>query len=135
MINSGNNMFLVVNGNQYVFMNSKFQNAFNEVFTGARSYIGKYAAVSVDYKWVVINAQGELMFEPCYADVEPMADNLFQVKERDYKGLWDIRGNQLLPDIYDQITKVNTDILQVIKDGLVGYVDYRGNWIYNPFSE
>ncbi|MFT7157047.1 MAG: hypothetical protein ACI8Q1_002062, partial [Parvicella sp.] len=46
--NSGNDMFLVVNGNQYVFMNSKFQNAFNEVFTGARSYIGKYAAVSVD---------------------------------------------------------------------------------------
>jgi hypothetical protein len=135
IINSGNDMFIVVNGSQYVFMNRAFQNAFNEVFTGARPYIGGYAAVSVDYKWVVINAQGELMFEPCYADVEPMADNLFQVKERDYKGLWDIRGNQLLPDIYDQITKVNTDILQVIKDGLVGYVDYRGNWIYNPFSE
>jgi len=132
---SDNNVFLAKSKTGYEFLNQEFLNPVGIMYANAKPFIGDYASVSINGRWSVINNYFALLFEPSYAEVTPISENVFKAQDALFEGMWNVKGEEILETKYDKISRVNGRILRVVKDGLVGYVYIDGRWIYNPFKD
>ena len=81
----------------------------------------------------MINKFGEELFEKSYSFIKPIASNIFYAQERAHYGLYNLDGSIIAEPIYDKINLIDTDIIQVVKEGKIGYIRCDGSWVFNPF--
>ena len=129
VLKSDNGLFLVKSDNGCVYYNENMENHFYEVYDNATSFKNGYASISRDGFWTTINTYGEELFEPSFGSIVPVASNFFYARAKLHYGLYDGKGNQLLPCEYDHIDRVSGSILRVVKNGNIGYLRVDGRWI------
>jgi hypothetical protein len=80
---------------------------------------GKFGVVDLENNWII----------PFNYDwIEPyFSDSLIKVRIDKNLGLINIFGEVILPIEYDQIGKINSELLIVVKDSKVGYVNAKGD--------
>lgn len=61
-----------------------------------------------------------------------MGGKYFQTLESAKVGMLNEKGVEVIPPVYDFLTKVSDEVVQVIKDGKVGYLHINGDVIYLP---
>lgn len=62
-----------------------------------------------------------------YVDSE---QGLIRVQKTDFYGMYDIKGNELIPAKYDEIQYHTNGLFMVKKDGLFGFLDRKGEIIF-----
>jgi hypothetical protein len=132
VLKSDNGLFLVRSNQGSVFYNKEMENHFFEVYDNATSFINGYASVSIDDYWTTINLFGEELFAPSFGSIVPVASNFFYARARRHYGLYDTKGNELLPCEYEHVDPINGSVIRIVKNGNIGYLRPDGTWILTP---
>ena len=120
--------------NNYVqFLDSTLSPVFRYDFYDAHPFVKGIATVRTRRGWQVLNRNGNLLSVASYQEIKPIANNTIQAKEFPKKGIYNYKGELIVPVEFERINFVSKTIMQVIKDGKAGYIDIEGKWIYNPF--
>ncbi len=101
-------------------------------FDVARIFQNQMAVVNIDNEWVVINKQGELLFNRKFEDL--ISDgNIFRYKKNGKWGWLNSDGKEIIqPDYEDTPGFGGKNIAPVKSNGLWGYIDKKANFVIAP---
>lgn len=125
--------FLYRSGKRAYFLDNTLTNIFKYNFIDARPFVQGIATVKTREGWQVINNKGNIISMGCFETLESIANNTIIAQEKPKFGLYNYKGENVIPVEYETIKGVSSSVIQVIKKGKVGYINTNGNWIYNPF--
>ena len=100
-----------------------------------------YLCESIQDDYIIINKNGHLgildklgnvLAQPQYDKIEPLAPGLFQVTKNAFQGLIHHNGKEILPLQYDAIEWVNKYFLKARKNRRWGLVGHNGKMIIEP---
>ncbi|MDX1445844.1 WG repeat-containing protein [Lishizhenia sp.] len=123
---------LIVKDQAYFYIDTELKKQFYYLFEEAKPFVNGYAAVKLEGGWTLIDKSGELQSFPGYRELSNCGGKYFQTLERAKVGMVNAQGVEVIPPIYDLITKVSDEVVQVVKDGKVGYLHINGDVIYLP---
>lgn len=114
----------------YQFYTQNLRPLWDQYFRNATPFKSGYATIYEQEGWTIIDEQGVRSTYGSFTQIEQIGSGLFQCTKKPLYGLYDNHGTQVLPTIYESIRFVNRDIVQVIKDGEVGYYSIKGASIF-----
>jgi len=123
-------MCLVQVNKEYIFYTSDLKNAFNRSFIDAMPFFNQMCTVRDKEGWTIMDHNGILKSYPSFNKIIQVSRNLFETIEKTTYGLYDSHGKELIPPIYEKITIVTPEIIQVIKNGEIGYLSINGNALF-----
>lgn len=123
---------LIEKDSRCYFIDTLLRKQFYYSFDNAKPFINGFAAVEFLGGWTLIDVHGDFKSYPGHRELSNCGGKYFQVKESAKVGLVDANGKEVIPPIYDFITKVSNDVVQVIQEGKVGYFRINGDVIYLP---
>ena len=74
----------------------------------------------------IYNREGELMFESNFDRIDLLTDSLFKITIKNKQGIWDSKGNVIIPIDYDFIEQKN-HLAQLLKNGNITGFDLDNN--------
>lgn len=114
---------------KYISRND-FGDPFQRSFLRAKPFANGLACVADASGWTIIGTDGLPKSLPSYGELEQTGYHMFRMNALPTYGLIDSHGNTILPAVYEKITMLPDNLIQVVKDGQIGYYDYRGKVIY-----
>jgi hypothetical protein len=119
---SKNSKYGYIDENSFVIIPFIYEQAFNiEKGRALVKQYGKFGIVDMDNNWIV-------PFE--FDWIEPhFKDSLIKVKRQLKFGLINSKMDSILAIEYDFIGRIDQDLILVIKDNKVGYIDQKGEWL------
>ncbi len=115
---------------RWSYINRNFEDPFKRTFSRAKPFMNGYACVADANGWTIIGTNGLPKSLSSYGDLEQSGHRIFRMSMLPVYGLIDSHGNAILEPVYEKITLLPDNLIQVIKDGQIGYFDYRGKVIY-----
>jgi len=83
----------------------------------------------------ICNYQGRILVPLIYTGIGNYTSGLFPAKNEKYWGYLNAEGEQAIPFFYDTYRKFVSGVAAVRKNGLVGIIDTKGNWVAYPEYE
>jgi hypothetical protein len=123
-------LIMIKGTKKITYLNARFENHFNDVFFDGYPFIGQYTSVLTKDGWVILGINGQVMCAGLINKLIPRGENMFQCGEMVYLGLYDAKGTLILEPIYDKINYLGDGVIRCEKNGKIGYVDTKGNWIF-----
>ena len=74
----------------------------------------------------IYNREGELMFQSNFDRIDLLTDSLFRITIKNKQGIWDSKGNVIIPIDYDFIEQKN-HLAQLLKNGNITGFDLDNN--------
>lgn len=115
-------------GYQYYYQN--LRPVWKQYFKNATPFKSGYATIYEQEGWTIINTEGIRSTYGSFTAIEQIGSGLFQCTKKPLYGLIDNHGTQILPIEFESIRFVNKEIIQVVKDGEVGYYSISGKSIF-----
>lgn len=128
-VNDG--FFVVDIRGQKAFYNLDLENPFNRQFLDVHNFQGDYATVKLAQGWTILDRNGIQKSYPSFNEIIPCGNNLFQARKKTLYGVFDRNGNNILPPIYERVEFLGDGIIQVIRNGELGYYSMDGTPIFD----
>lgn len=84
-------------------------------------------------RWFISNAQGNRISKS-YDTIRKFKENYLEIIQNKHHGLYDYKGKELVPSIYDSISIFNDSHIIVYKNSKVGLLNLVTNQILFPFK-
>lgn len=130
---SAGEFFLYKSGENAYFLDKKLKKVFKYNFIDAEPFIKGLATVLTKEGWQILNNNGDIISMGCFNSLKPIAQNTLIAQEKSKYGLYNYKGEIIVPVEFEQINGISSTVVQVIKEGKVGYINTSGKWLYNPF--
>ncbi|MDX2304234.1 MAG: WG repeat-containing protein [Microscillaceae bacterium] len=114
----------------------------NKRISAEYEYISpEYLCESIQKDYIIINKNGHLglldklgnvLAEPQYDKINPIAPGLFQVTKNAFQGLIHHNGKEILPLQFDAIEPINKYFLKVRKNRRWGLIGHNGSMVIEP---
>lgn len=115
----------------YFYIDKSGENAFQQKYTEASVFKEGFARVKYKDKWQIIGSDGKVVLSPEYDSVGEPSDGKIIVRSNYFYGLADENGKILAEPQYNEVTHLpGTNVFKLIRADELGYVDYRGKWIW-----
>lgn len=113
------------------FYTPELKIAFNRSFEDATSFNNHFATIKEKEGWTIIDQMGILQSIPNFNRIEQLTKNIFETTNKSTYGLYDMHGNEIVAPIYERITIITQDIIQVMKNGEIGYFNAKGIVVFD----
>jgi hypothetical protein len=115
----------------HFYLNTDLVNSFNVTFEDATPFKNEMATVKISDGWTIIDRSGILQSYPSFGKIIQLTPHFFETTNKPTFGLYDSHGKELIPPIYEKISFLNNNMIQVIKNGEIGYLTIWGKSIFS----
>lgn len=105
-------------------------NIFGKSFKEVQPFEGATGFFVTDNGWGALNRQGFKVIPDKYIRLIRMEDGNIRGKARYLFGIYTLTGEVVQPIQYDTIIKILPNLYRVEKDGKIGYLNEKGEWIW-----
>ncbi len=123
------NKYGVIRKNGQVVIQPKF----DQLIIKDKYCIGNQQYQNKD-QWSLLDSLGNKKHEKLYESIEPLGNNLFAVKYRNFWGAINENGDQLVACVYDSLIQNMGKNVIVIFHGQFGIINLQENWLVIPQS-
>ncbi len=114
-----------LNKEKSAYFNSNLEVAIEEEFINTTDFHDGFAAVQDGIGWTLINADGKRITYPSFGRIEYAGANIYKVYETSKKGLYDHKGNMILPVEYERLEILPNNKILCLKEGNIYYFDLK----------
>jgi hypothetical protein len=122
----GGDLLLVRNSFGFIYVDKNFQPITKVTFLKALPFNGRYAAVADGRGWTLIDRDCRPLTYPNYGAITALNPGLFQTVKLPLQGVFDAKGKELIPVVYEQVRFLPNGLILCIKDGEFYYFRKNG---------
>lgn len=123
-------LLMKLGDDQHYFLDEQLENPFRRVFSKAHPFIGPYASVEEGDGWTIIDQSGARKSLGSYEELLPIGNGLFSSTRQPLFGLFDSKGNTILPVEFQEIQVINSNLIKAVREGHIEYYDRQGNEVF-----
>lgn len=120
------------NNKQYIFINTKGEQAFGMFFNGAQPFGGGMAKVYSGNRWGMIDTLGAFVCMPKYKSIGPFREGLAAVQLENVIAISKNNNTPLVPGEYDSVTLYPNGYFRVESADKVGWISRSGVVVWEP---
>lgn len=105
-------------------------NIFGRSFKEIQPFEGENGFVITEEGWGALNRQGFSVIPNKYIRLIRMEDGNIRGKARFIFGISAVNGTEIQPISYDIVMEIKPNLFRVEKDGKIGYLNDKGEWIW-----
>ena len=113
IIMAGKNGWIVQIHNKYGLANSKGEYIIKPKYRYADRILGRYIKLGNDHDFGLYNEFGEVILEPEYSSIDLLYGKMFLTYKNYRYGVTDFKGNELIPNICDDIFMPTKDTMKI----------------------
>ena len=80
--------------------------------------------------WTIIDRKGNQNSYPSFNEIKQYGKGMFVAAKKPTYGVYDNHGNELLAPIYEKVQFISHEIIQVVKQGEIGYYRIDGTPVF-----
>lgn len=124
--------FLAINSSKCGVINDKNELVIAFSFDSLRHSNQLLCAFNRERGWQLIDLRGQVLSTRFYQDIHPVAREFFLIKSKDFYGMADLKGQEIVHCVFDSVTAPVDGLIAVKFKGKYGIIDVSENWLVAP---